>query len=138
MAAAGAFVPRSRRVRNSFTLSEEGVGDASVVVVSVTGDLDLWNAPTLEQRLSRCLESGQCWVVVDLSQASFLDSSGLGALTASMRRVERKGGRLVVVNSSGQMQRVFELTGLMRVLNVVPTRDRAMEVIDEARAAAQP
>lgn len=131
-------MPRSPRVRNPFTLSEEGAGDASIVVVSVTGDLDLWNAPTLEQRLGRCLESGQCWVIVDLSQASFLDSSGLGALTASMRRIERKGGRLVVVNQARQMQRVFELTGLVRVLNVVPTRDRAMEVIEEARGAPQP
>ena len=131
-------MPRSARVRNPFTLIDEGAGDASVVVVSVMGDLDLWNAPSLEQRLGSCVDNGQCWVIVDLSQASFLDSSGLGALTASMRRIDRKGGRLVVVNRSSQMQRVFELTGLVRVLNVVPTRDRAMEVIDEARAAPQP
>jgi anti-anti-sigma factor len=125
-------------VRNPFTLTDEGLDDGTVVVVSVTGDLDLWNAPSLEQRLSRCLENGQCWIVVDLSQASFLDSSGLGALTASMRRIERKGGRLVVVNRSTQMRRVFELTGLVRVLNVVPTRDRALEVIEDARSAPQP
>ena len=124
-------------MRDSFTLNDEGI-DEVVGVVSVTGDLDLWNAPVLEQRLNDCLEGGRCWIVVDLSRASFLDSSGLGALTASMRRIERKGGRLVVVNTSHQMQRVFELTGLLRVLRVTPTRERALALIGDARAAAQP
>jgi anti-anti-sigma factor len=119
-------------VRNSFTLNDEGYSD-STVIVSVTGDLDLWNAPALEQQLRRCLDQGRCWVVVDLSNAAFLDSSGLGALTNSKRRIERKGGRLVVVNTDDQMRRVFELTGLMRVLNVVPDRARALAFIDECR-----
>jgi anti-anti-sigma factor len=124
-------------VRNTFTLSDEGVSD-SIVVVSVTGDLDLWNAPALEQRLRRCLDEGQCWIVVDLTHAAFLDSSGLGALTNSMRRIQRKGGRLVVINTNEQMRRVFELTGLVRVLNVVPDRARAMAFIDEQRDGDQP
>ncbi|HEX3318621.1 MAG TPA: STAS domain-containing protein [Solirubrobacteraceae bacterium] len=124
-------------MRNTFTLSDEGVSD-SIVVVSVTGDLDLWNAPALEQRLRRCLDEGQCWIVVDLTHAAFLDSSGLGALTNSMRRIQRKGGRLVVINTNEQMRRVFELTGLVRVLNVVPDRARAMAFIDEQRDGDQP
>jgi anti-sigma B factor antagonist len=124
-------------VRDGFSLKDEGWTD-DTAVVSVSGDLDLWNAPALEQRLADRLERGDYWIVVDLTRASFLDSSGLGALTASMRRVERKGGRLVVVNTNEQMMRVFELTGLLRVLNVVPSRERAKAVIGEARAAPQP
>jgi len=124
-------------VRNPFTLSDEGYSD-SVVIVSVTGDLDLWNSPALEQRLRSCLDSGRCWIVVDLSGAAFLDSSGLGALTNSKRRIERKGGGLVVVNTNAQMLRVFELTGLMKVLNVVPDRDRALALIDQSRDGHQP
>ena len=119
-------------MRHPFTLTDEGHSD-STVIVSVTGDLDLWNAPALEQRLRRCLEQGRSWVVVDLSKAAFLDSSGLGALTNSKRRIERKGGGLVVINTNDQMRRVFELTGLMRVLNVVPDRARALAFIDKRR-----
>jgi anti-sigma B factor antagonist len=130
-------MPRSGCVRNGFSLTDEGA-TADTVVVSVTGDLDLWNAPALEQRLSDCLERGDCWIVVDLTRASFIDSSGLGALTSSMRRVERKGGRLVVVNTSEQMLRVFELTGLHRVLSVVTSQEQARALIEDARAAPQP
>ena len=124
-------------MRNPFTLTDEGQSD-STIIVSVTGDLDLWNAPALEQRLRRCLDQGSQWVVVDLSEAAFLDSSGLGALTNSMRRIERKGGRLVVINTDDQMRRVFELTGLMRVLNVVPDRAHALAFVDECRNGSEP
>lgn len=124
-------------MRSPFTLSEEGHSD-STVIVSVIGDLDLWNAPALEQHLRRCVEQGSCWVVVDLSNAAFLDSSGLGALTNSKRRIERKGGRLVVINTNDQMRRVFELTGLMRVLNVVPDRAHALALIEQCRNGDQP
>jgi stage II sporulation protein AA (anti-sigma F factor antagonist) len=76
--------------------------------------------------------------VVDLTHAAFLDSSGLGALTNSMRRIQRKGGRLVVINTNEQMRRVFELTGLVRVLNVVSDREHALAFIDEQRDGDQP
>ena len=124
-------------MRHPFTLTDEGQSD-STIIVSVTGDLDLWNAPALEQRLRRCLDQGSQWVVVDLSEAAFLDSSGLGALTNSKRRIERKGGRLVVINTDDQMRRVFELTGLMRVLNVVPDRAHALALVDECRNGSEP
>ena len=124
-------------MRHPFTLTDEGQSD-STIIVSVTGDLDLWNAPALEQRLRRCLDQGSQWVVVDLSDAAFLDSSGLGALTNSKRRIERKGGRLVVINTDDQMRRVFELTGLMRVLNVVPDRAHALAFVDECRNGSEP
>ena len=124
-------------MRNPFTLTDEGQSD-STIIVSVTGDLDLWNAPALEQRLRRCLDQGSQWVVVDLSRAAFLDSSGLGALTNSKRRIERKGGRLVVINTNDQLRRVFELTGLMRVLNVVPDRAHALAFVDECRNGSEP
>lgn len=124
-------------MRNPFTLTDQGQSN-STVIVSVTGDLDLWNAPALEQRLRWCLDQGSQWVVVDLSEAAFLDSSGLGALTNSKRRIERKGGRLVVINTNDQMRRVFELTGLMRVLNVVPDRAHALAFIDECRNGSEP
>jgi anti-anti-sigma factor len=124
-------------VRSPFTLTDEGFSE-QIVFVSVTGDLDLWSAPALEQRLGACLERGQWWIVVDLSKASFLDSSGLGALTNSMRRIERKGGRLVVINTDPQLRRVFELTGLKRVLNVVPDREQALALIGDGNGEPQP
>jgi anti-anti-sigma factor len=124
-------------VRSPFTLTDEGFGE-QIVFVAVTGDLDLWSAPALEQRLGACLERGHCWIVVDLSKASFLDSSGLGALTNSMRRIERKGGRLVVINTDPQLRRVFELTGLKRVLNVVPDREQALALIGDGNGEPQP
>jgi anti-sigma B factor antagonist len=117
-------------VRNTFTLSDEGV-DEQTVVVSVTGDLDLWNAPALEQRLRQCVEAGKSRIIVDLTRASFLDSSGLGALTASMRLADRKGARLAVVSDDVQLRRVFELTGLARLLNVVPARAGALALLGE-------
>jgi len=44
----------------------------------------------------------------------------------------------VVINTNDQMRRVFELTGLMRVLNVVPDRAHALAFVDECRNGSEP
>jgi anti-sigma B factor antagonist len=63
--------------------------------------------------LAECLTgpSGSL-VVIDLSQLTFIDSSGLGALHAAKQRAIKNGGTLVVSRPSPTVHRVLEITGL--------------------------
>jgi len=90
---------------------------------------DIYTAPKLRDRLSELLETGP-GVVIDLSGASFVDSSILGALlNARQRAVDGKKGFAVCLSpgSDPAVRRVFEMTGLLETLPVLPDLDRAVE-----------
>lgn len=116
---------------------DESHGD--VKVVSVRGEHDIYTAPTLRDRLDEALSGGASppavGVIVDLSAATFLDSSILGALLEARRQALEKGLGFVV--SLGEdpepgVQRILEITGLVPVFPVVRALDEALEAARSA------
>ena len=111
---------------------DDAAGD--VVVVVVEGEHDIYTAPTLRERLDEAIGRGG-GIVVDLTGATFVDSSVLGALLAARRRaLEAKQGFVVCVGASVEpgVQRILDITGLTPVLPVVSERAAA---IDSVRAS---
>ena len=107
-------------------LLDDSAGD--VVVVVVEGEHDIYTAPTLRERLDEALERGG-GIVVDLTKATFVDSSVLGALLDARRRALDAGQPYVV--SVGEevepgVRRILDITGLVPVLPVVNGREQAL------------
>jgi len=108
---------------------DDAAGD--VVVVVVEGEHDIYTAPTLRERLDEAIGRGG-GIVVDLTGATFVDSSVLGALLAARRRaLEAKQGFIVCVGASVEpgVQRILDITGLTPVLPVVSERAAAIETV---------
>lgn len=106
---------------------DDSAGD--VVIVSVEGEHDIYTAPTLRERLDEALGQGG-GVVVDLTAATFVDSSVLGALLDARRRaLEAEQGYVVCVGETVEpgVRRILDITGLVPVLPVVSGRDEAVE-----------
>ena len=102
-----------------------------VVVVVVEGEHDIYTAPTLRERLDEALARGG-GVVIDLSTATFVDSSVLGALLDARRRaLEAAQGFVVCIGESVEpgVQRILDVTGLVPVLPVVNGRDAAIDAV---------
>jgi anti-anti-sigma factor len=88
--------------------------------VTAVGELDLTTAPVLQECLLRELEAGS-EVELDLAGVPFADSSALRVLVTVDRRAEELGVRFVMLAPlPAQMRRVFEVTGLMQRLPIVP------------------
>jgi len=87
-------------------------------VVTVRGELDLFTAPRLHEALERGIELGGRHIVVDLARVSFIDSTALGVLIGTGRRLSAAGGALDVACQDGDVKRVLELTGLDAVFAV--------------------
>ena len=105
---------------------DDAPGD--VVVVVVEGEHDIYTAPTLRERLDEAIALGG-GVVVDLTGATFVDSSVLGALLAARRRaLDADQGFVVCVGASVEpgVQRILDITGLTPVLPVVSERGAAI------------
>lgn len=86
---------------------------ASGHLVAVSGEVDIAAAPSLAETLVQFANGD---VIVDLSDVTFMDASGLHALMAAQRHIERRKGRLVVQDASPVVRSVFEITG--RVVSV--------------------
>jgi anti-sigma B factor antagonist len=113
--------------------------DGDVLRVVVRGEHDIYTAPTLRDRLDEAIGAGPVGVIVDLSGATFLDSSILGALLEARRQaLEKSLGYVVCLGETPEpgVARILEITGLVPVFPVVRTRDEALVAARAAPADA--
>ena len=88
---------------------------AESMTVAVTGELDIATAPRFTARLGELLRRGYPReLVIDLSGLSFIDASGLRALTDLRSRVEQNQSVLILEGVPAQMRRVIQLIGPTR------------------------
>lgn len=95
-------------------------------VVAVHGDADLHTAPRLKVELGAQIDRGMAHIVVDLSEATFVDSMTLGVLLGALKRLRPAGGRMSVVCGDPHIRKIFELTLLDQVFQVTASRDEAL------------
>ena len=88
-------------------------GRAAVWSVRAQGDIDIDHASALALRLDDVLDRGAKVVVLDLSAATFLDSSGLRVIVRAGDRLRDHDGQLIIEGASGAVSRVLEVTGLL-------------------------
>ena len=100
--------------------------DAGMAVLTISGEHDLSTAPNLRRRLSSLLDQNTA-TIVDLSPATFVDSSILGVILDCRRRAGEAGVGFAVVHASSAdaVDRVLEVTGLRAELPVHARREEA-------------
>ena len=80
------------------------------VGIKLVGEVDLATAPQLTDALANL--STESDVQLELSELTFMDSSGLNAILTYARSRKNGAGPLVILNPSDQIERLFEITGL--------------------------
>ena len=103
---------------------------ASTDVVKVAGDLDLYTAPQLRERLHQLLvQDTPRDVVIDLSEVPFMDSMALGVLMGALKRARLAGGTVRLAGPNALATKVLSITGLIKSFSIHP---------DVAEALAHP
>ena len=92
-------------------------------VVEVGGEIDVYTAPSLREAVPSVLDGGAIRICIDLSDVSFLDSTGLGVIVNAMKRVDAAKGHLTVVVTKSHLTKVFEITGLDAPLDIRDSTD---------------
>jgi anti-sigma B factor antagonist len=87
--------------------------------VRLEGTCDLATAPELRAALQPLVPPDVQEVIVDVSQLEFIDSTGLGVILGSMRRLREGGGTLRIAGAAGTVRRVLEITDLDKVIPLV-------------------
>lgn len=114
----------------SVTTSEAG----EVHIVHVAGEIDVTSAAVLRDALEALIADGRRRLTLDLTDVTFLDSTGLGIVVGRLKRLARHGGTMTVAASHERVLRVFNITGLDRLLQIRPDVDAAVGAAEETVA----
>ena len=95
-------------------------------IVALAGEIDLSNHVALRTALNDLIVGGSVDLVLDLTDVTFMDSTGLGAMIGTRRRVHAFQGSLAIVLTNDAILRVFEVTGLDKVFDLYDSRAAAL------------
>ncbi len=94
------------------TFHAKAITAGDCAVLRMTGEIDVFTAPELRQQVIDLVDDGTRHIVGDLRGVNFLDSTGLGILVGSLKRLRLRQGSLTLVTSSGRILELFDITGL--------------------------
>jgi anti-sigma B factor antagonist len=104
-----------------------------VVLLVATGEVDAHTVSDLSAALDAAIVQHDRHVAVDANGITFIDSTGISALVAGMRRLNRSRRRLAVACEPGSsLGRALRMTGLNHTFDVHPAADRAVAALADA------
>ena len=117
-----ADIPASFRASVPDDFGVDITSDGGDVIVTVRGELDVLTAPFLWEQMEPALAGLTGKLVFEFAELAFIDSMGLGVIVRAHSRLrgEEPGRQIVVRNLNAHARKVFEITGLNRVLDVQP------------------
>ena len=94
--------------------------DRGVIIVNLTGELDENSAAATRDFLdNRIRENRYDRMILDFSNVSFMDSTGIGVLLGRYKKLSDAGGELCVRNLNMQIDKVFRISGLYQIIKAV-------------------
>lgn len=86
--------------------------------VKLAGEIDAYTAPELKNKFMNITEQPNPNIIVDFTNVSYMDSTGLGVFIALLKSIKRTDGSLKFVGVSDRLKRLFDITGLTDILNL--------------------
>ncbi|MEK4027070.1 MULTISPECIES: anti-sigma factor antagonist [Bacillaceae] len=88
------------------------------ITVRITGEIDAYTAPKLRETVFPYTEKEKANIVIDLSEVSYMDSTGLGVFVGLFKSLNANGGTLQLIGLSERLRRLFDITGLADIMNI--------------------
>ena len=102
--------------------------DEDITVIEITGEIDVYTAPRLRELVIDLIDSGHVWLIADLSGAEYVDSTGLGVITGTLKRTMAHGGALCLIITADRLLRGFRISGLTKVFRILDSPEAAIEM----------
>lgn len=105
----------------------------NVLIVRLSGELDHHAAESLrEEWVDKMYSTGITHVVVNFNRVSFMDSSGLGVLIGRYKEILQLGGKMIVCHINPFIERLFELSGLFKIIERETSEEQALLMLGVA------
>lgn len=100
-----------------------------IPVLRVTGEIDVCTAPEFKSVINKAIFAGATNLIVDLTDVSYMDSSGFGTLLGATKRIRPRGGTVTLVGCSEAIERMLKITRLDTIFGVYPCVEDAVEIM---------
>ncbi|NET09601.1 MAG: STAS domain-containing protein [Symploca sp. SIO2B6] len=104
----------------------------NINIFEPSGSLDGNKANELRNDVKDALSKGAKTILIDLKDVSFMNSSGIGALVATLKEVKKGGSKLFLCSLSEQVRIIFQLTKMERVFNTFLNREEFEENVSKS------
>jgi anti-sigma B factor antagonist len=98
-----------------------------IPVLRLSGELDLSTVPEVRRAIRDLLDAHQLFMLINLTQLEFIDSSGLGVLVGGLARVRERQGEIKLVCANRRILRVFEMTRLTQLFTIYEDEEAAVQ-----------
>lgn len=110
----------------SLSINMETKGD--VLCIRLSGELDHHTAEELKERATIAIEKHNVkHILLNLEKLSFMDSSGLGVILGRYKQIKQQKGEMVVCAISPAVKRLFEMSGLFKIIQQETSENNALQ-----------
>lgn len=104
-----------------------------VLLIRLEGELDHHTAEELRSKVTTVLEKQKSkHIILNLEGLSFMDSSGLGVILGRYKQLQSIGGEMVVCSISPSVKRLFDMSGLFKIIRLMDNENFALETLGVA------
>ena len=102
--------------------------EPDVAVIEMTGRITMGSdSQKIEWGLAELLKENQKKVIFDLTDVTYLDSSGIGILMMCHAKLKKAGGALRIAGARGMVEETLELTSVNKIVRLYPTAAHAAQ-----------
>jgi len=99
-----------------------------ILMVSLKGELDHHTAKQVREHIDKKLEDPTIKnIIMDIKGLNFMDSSGIGVLIGRYKIISNRGGMLGVININSHIDRIFQMSGIYKLIKVYDQLDQALK-----------
>ncbi|MBD2415367.1 MAG: STAS domain-containing protein [Desmonostoc geniculatum HA4340-LM1] len=100
-----------------------------VKVIKLSGNLNATTSQEFRQSITKIIEVGVKFVLLDFQDVTFMDSSGLGALVLAFKTLRAADIKLVICSINEQVRILFELTNMDKIFEIFPNQEAFNQVL---------
>lgn len=100
----------------------------NTLIINLGSELDHHNANIIREHSDKHIFSGQIKnIIFDFSHTDFMDSSGIGVIMGRYKLVDGIGGKVSIVNVNNSINRIFQISGLHKVISKYDNWEEALK-----------
>ncbi len=101
-------------------------------IIDVDGEMDLYNSHKIKDLISKMVEKNVKRIIINFSDVTYIDSSGVGALIYICSVIKKKQLQLALTNIQGSVKKVIDLTHLTDYFPMTNTIEEAVSLFNQS------